>query len=195
MDTHNKEIELVQDQTSRAITAAKGLIIDSDAKMSEATDMLKKIKVVGKLITEKKELITKPLNQALKEARDMFRPFEEECDQAEREVKNKMITYQNEQERIRKIELQKIENRVEKGTMKVETAVKKIENVQEVTKSVQGQVGAVSTRIIKKVRITDESLIPREYLIPDLKKIEQVAKAGVAIPGVEVYEEKSISVR
>lgn len=192
---NNQELDVVQDQTSKAMQMATELIIDSDAKMFEATDLLKKIKVVGKMITDKKELITKPLNQALKEARDMFRPIEESCAESESLVKRKMITYQNEQERIRKAELAKIEKKVETGTMKVETAIKKIETVQEVQKSVQGTFGAASTRIIKKVRITDENLIPREYLVPDMKKIEQVAKAGVVIPGVEVYEEKSIAIR
>lgn len=192
---NNQELDVVQDQTSKAMQMATELIIDSDAKMFEATDLLKKIKVVGKMITEKKELITKPLNQALKEARDMFRPIEESCAESESLVKRKMIAYQNEQERIRKAELAKIEKKVETGTMKVETAIKKIETVQEVQKSVQGEFGAASTRIIKKVRITDENLIPREYLVPDMKKIETVAKAGVEIPGVEVYEEKSIAIR
>lgn len=195
MNTHNKELELVQEQTLLAVESAKTLIIDSDAKMGYATDMLKQIKVVGKLITEKKELITKPLNQALKEARDMFRPYEETCEETEKIVKQKMVAYQNEQEKKRREELAKIEAKVEKGTMKMETAIKKIENVQEVQTSVQGSTGAISTRILKKVRIADESLLPREYLIPDLKKIEAVAKAGVEIPGVEVYEEKSIAVR
>lgn len=192
---NKQELEVVQDQTSKAMQLATELIIDSDAKMFEATDLLKKIKVVGKMITDKKELITKPLNQALKEARDMFRPIEDSCSESEALVKRKMIAYQNEQEKIRREELAKIEKKVEKGTMKVETAIKKIENVQEVQTSVQSSIGAASTRILKKVRITDESLIPREYLVPDMKKIEMVAKAGVAIPGVEIYEEKSIAIR
>lgn len=195
MDTHNKELEVVQNQTSKAIEVARGLIIDSDAKMSEATEILKKIKVVGKMITEKKELITKPINQALKEAREMFKPLESDCSDAEREIKNKMIAYQNEVETKRKKELEKIEKKVENGTMKIETAIKKVDKVQEVPTSVTSGTGSISTRIIKKVRIVDESIIPREYLIPDIKKIEAVAKAGVEIPGVELYEEKSIAIR
>ena len=195
MDTHNKELEVVQNQTSKAIEVARGLIIDSDAKMSEATEILKKIKVVGKMITEKKELITKPINQALKEAREMFRPLENDCSDAEREIKSKMIAYQNEVEMKRKKELEKIEKKVESGTMKIETAIKKVDKVQEVPTSVTSGGGSISTRIIKKVRIIDESIIPREYLVPDMKKIEAVAKAGVEIQGVELYEEKSIAIR
>lgn len=190
-----KELELVQDQTSKATQLAIELIIDSDAKMLEATDLLKKIKIVGKMITEKKELITKPMNQALKEAREMFRPIEDTCSDSEALVKRKMIAYQNEQEKIRREELAKIEKKVDKGTMKMETAIKKIETVQEVQNSVKGEYGAMSTRILKRVRIVDETLLPREYLIADMKKIEAVAKAGVEIPGVEVYEEKSIAIR
>lgn len=44
-----------------------------------------------------------------------------------------------------------------------------------------------------KARIVDESLIPREFLIPDEKKINQIVKAmksATRIPGVEAYAEE-----
>lgn len=44
-----------------------------------------------------------------------------------------------------------------------------------------------------KARIVDESLIPREFLIPDEKKINQIVKAmksATRIPGVEAYCEE-----
>lgn len=49
-----------------------------------------------------------------------------------------------------------------------------------------------------KFRIVDESLLPREYLMPDTGKIGGViraAKGTVTIPGVEAYAEKSTVVR
>ena len=51
-------------------------------------------------------------------------------------------------------------------------------------------------RIIWKMRIVDESLLPREYLIPDEKKLNgmaKVSKGTLKIPGVEFYPEKSVS--
>lgn len=45
------------------------------------------------------------------------------------------------------------------------------------------------------VEITDESLLPREYLIPDMVKIRKAAKGGVDIPGVSVKEVKKSQFR
>lgn len=63
----------------------------------------------------------------------------------------------------------------------------------------------MSVRVIKKVRITNESLIPRDYLTVDTTKLKAAAvkiydlkSEGVEvkqIPGVEVYTEESIGAR
>jgi DNA-binding PadR family transcriptional regulator len=57
------------------------------------------------------------------------------------------------------------------------------------TPKVQG----MSFRTIWKYRIDNESLIPRQYLIPDEKKIGAVIRANqgkISIPGVTPYEER-----
>ncbi len=47
----------------------------------------------------------------------------------------------------------------------------------------------VHTRSIPKVRVVDAALIPAEYWIPDMAKIEKDALAGKPVPGVEVFNE------
>ena len=49
-----------------------------------------------------------------------------------------------------------------------------------------------------KFSIVDAALIPREYLIPDEKKIGRIVRAmkdATNIPGVRVYAEKGIATR
>jgi hypothetical protein len=158
--------------------------------------MLSKIKQVGRMIKERKEAITKPLMEALDSARDLFRPIEKSHKDAETIIKTKMLAYQSDQEKKREIEKVKLAERVEAGTLKPETAIKRMENMQEVSTNVKGKFGEVSTRTIKKLRIVDETKIPREYLIPNMPKINEAAlKQGAQIPGVEVYEEKVIAAR
>lgn len=54
----------------------------------------------------------------------------------------------------------------------------------------------VHTRKKMSFKIIDESLIPREYLSPDSKKINNAIKLGIwEIPGIEVYEEEITAVR
>jgi len=55
------------------------------------------------------------------------------------------------------------------------------------------KVEGISFLEIWKFEITDESLLPREYLMPDEKKIGQVVRATkgtLSIPGVKIYKEK-----
>ncbi len=56
----------------------------------------------------------------------------------------------------------------------------------------------VNTLTVWKFRITDASLVPRDYLMVDEVKLTKFAKAmkdGVKIPGVEFYPEQAISSR
>lgn len=54
----------------------------------------------------------------------------------------------------------------------------------------------VSHKVTKEFSVIDESLIPREYLMVDEKKLAQAVKAGVwNIPGIEIKEIKKIALR
>jgi hypothetical protein len=55
-----------------------------------------------------------------------------------------------------------------------------------------------ATRSIWKCRVVDVAAIPREYMVPNEKALDGIAKAtkgAIKIAGVEFYEEKSLSVR
>ena len=191
----DREITLVKQQASKALHAAATLEITNEEELEKGVDMLSKIKTVGKMIKERKEAITKPLMESLNSVRELFIPIEENHRSAEKFIKTKMLAYQNEQEIAREKAKAKITAKVEKGTMKVETAITKIEDLPEVSTTSKGKIGAISTRIVKKVRITDESKLPREYLMANEPLIRRDAIAGKTIAGVEVYDEKVISSR
>ena len=195
MDIENKEVSLVKQQATKALNAANELTIASQEDMVKATDILSKIKTVGKMIKERKEQITKPLNEALSSARDLFRPIEDDTSAAEKVIKTKMLTWQSAEDARAKKEEDRITARVEKGTMRADTAAEKLQNIAPAPTAVQGKVGAVKTMIIKKYRVTDETKLPREYLMPNMPAITEALKAGTVIPGAEMYEEKVISAR
>ena len=190
-----KEVSVVKQQATKALTAAQELAIASQEDMVKATDILSKIKTVGKMIKERKEAITKPLMESLNSVRDLFRPIESNHVEAEKIIKTKMLAWQDAEDKRAEAERAKVAARVEKGTMKPETAVEKMEQIQDAPVTTKGKVGTVSTKIIKKYRVTDESKLPREFLTPDMGKITEALKAGQAVPGAEMYEEKVISAR
>jgi len=189
---NNKELVAVKNEVSKVSTAAGSLVIKDAAGLTMATEVLANIKAVAKLIKEKKEGITKPLNEALKNARDLFRPFEEASEEAEGIVKSKMVTYSNEVEEKNRIEQEKIAKKLAEGTIKPETAEKKVAALQDVG-SVSSNTGAAEFRIVKKVVIENETLVPLKYRVIDEVAVRKDALAGIQIAGVKVVEEKIVA--
>lgn len=197
-----KEVTVVRQQSSKALAAANTLQITSADEMTTATDHLSKMKTVAKMIKDRKELITKPLTEALNSARDLFKPIEANLAEAERLVKSKMVAYQTKIEDDAEVERLRLAKRVEKGTMKPETAVRKMEEIQEAPKSVQGKTGAMAFRNTKKVRFAELTSISPEgimelvrggYLLWNEPAARRDALAGKGVAGVEIYEEKVVA--
>lgn len=202
MDIDTKEVSVVKQQSSKALAAAQELTITSPEEMAVATDHLGKMKQVAKMIRERKEAITKPLTEALNSARDLFKPIEANLAEAERVVKGKMVGYQTQVEKDAEEERLRLAKRVEKGTMKPETAVRKMEEIEEAPKTVQGKSSAMAFRNVKKVRFADLATltIPQitllrggGYIVWDESKARRDALAGKEVPGAEVYEEKVVA--
>ena len=202
MEIDTKEVSVVKSQASKALSAATDLKIESPEEMVVATDHLSKMKSVAKMIKERKEAITKPLTEALKSARDLFQPMEANLAEAERIVKHKMVNYQLGEEKKAEQERLRLATRVEKGTMKPETAVARMENIQDAPKSVQGKTGSMAFRTVRKVRFAELSTLSPEgilelvrggYLTWNETAARRDALAGRVVTGVEVYEEKVVA--
>lgn len=188
----SQELAPIKAQATKAEAAATALQIKTVDDLTAATEILGKIKTVGKMITTKKETITKPLNEALKNVRAFFAPLEKQWWDAEKIVKDKMIDYQNDQLAKAAKQTEKVEEKVAAGKMSFEKAAEKIEAVTP-QKNITTNAGAAQFRTVREVVIDNETLIPREYLVLDMVKIRKVALAGVGIPGVRVVEKQAVA--
>jgi hypothetical protein len=128
----------------------------------------------------------------LSNIRKSYAPIEAQCDEAERIVKGKMIDYQEIAAAKADEKAKQIEKKVESGKMSFEKASDKIEAITP-QKTVEAENGSVQFRAMREVVIEDETKLPREYLIPDMKKIRKVALAGIAITGVKVIDKKVVA--
>ncbi len=185
MEIEKKELAVIKTQSAKAYSTAEGLTIKSQKDLEEAKPVLQKIGQVKKLVKEKKEAITKPLNEGLKQVRALFSPIEEQIEAAENLIKGKMLDYSR---LLAKIEAEKkpeIEEKVQNGEMNIETAVKKLDKLAE-------KKDAIPTRKIKKLSITDREKIPDEYWIIDEVKLRADLLAGKEIPGAKMVEEEII---
>ena len=199
----NENINLtpVKRQVTTISNQAGDLTIDSNESLSQATDILSKIKTASKDVKSRKEEITKPLNDALKSARSLFKPIEDDLATAERTIKDKMLDYSNEVEAKAAEQAAKLEKRVEKGTMRVDTAMRKMDDIETVGSSVQGASGSVQFRTVRNIKIVDPTKIPLKYMMNE-KVLAAISAAvrtdvlnGTKVDGVEIVEEKQIAAK
>lgn len=189
-----KELTPIKAQVSKLENQATSVVIESQEDYAQAIDIVGNLKETGSEIKRKKESITKPLNDALRSARELFKPLESQFEKAEKIIKDKLLAYKRKKDEEAKAEEAKIGAKVVSGGLKLETAEKKIANIDRVESTTRGKIGEVQMRKVRKVRITNEQLIPRRYLVPDMVAIRRDALGGTAIDGVEVYEEETVAV-
>lgn len=210
-------IDLSQDVESRMLTMneqADALVIDSESTYRAASGFLLNVKDLTREIIS----FFEPLKRSASDAHKKLCAAEKEkvspLLDVERKVKTRMLEYEAaerrrkaEQEAKLREEARKIEeeSRLREATrLEAEGRTREAERLIDApiftppvtvappTPRVQG-VKYVTTW---KFRIIDESLIPRQFLAVDEKKIGAVVRAmrGEArVPGVEVYEDRTIA--
>lgn len=186
MDIDTKELTEIKSQVSVVQLKANALNIENQMDADVATELLHNVKQAQKALDEKKTGITRPLMQSLSQIRELFKPLESNLADATSIIKSKILAWTIEEQDKKDKEQARIAARVEKGTMRADTAASKLETISK-------DEPRTNMRTLKKVRIVDDTVIPREWLVPDMIRItEAVLRQGLVIPGIECYEEKSI---
>ena len=187
-----KEIEVYKKEVAGAASFSKTLAIKNQDDYERAFSEGKKIKDRLDEIVARKEEITKPMNSALKSIRELFKPIEMAGGEAIRVIKNKMLVYTTEQTRKAEETKLKLAGRVERGTMKVDTAVRKIGEVETPEKTTVTADGRATTVTCKAWRVVDKSKIPLEFMEPDMVAIKASFRSGKPVAGVEEYADQGI---
>lgn len=107
-----------------ALAMVNSMVIECQDTYELAADELKAIKVKAKALEDQRTSITGPINKALKAVNDLFRGPGDYLAQAEKIIKNKMLDYTTEQERIAAAERARVEAavRVERERLAREAA-------------------------------------------------------------------------
>ncbi len=190
-----------------------------------AGDDLKAVKALAKQLEEKRTAITQPLNQALREINALFKPAKDWLKQAEHLLKDKLLAYQAEQDRVARELQAKAEALARKEREKLERRAAKAEakgkaekaevlrqvaetKTAPVIESAAPKVAGIIRRDVWKAEITDKEALlihivrERPDLLP-LVKIDQSAlnaqarrlKDKLNLPGVKTVKEASIAAR
>jgi hypothetical protein len=207
------EVKKVIAASALILREAQTYKVTNAVDYAEAGEVLKRIKSQQKKLDEEELKITRPINAGLKALRDLFRGPKALAAEAELLVKRAMLAYSDEQDRLRRIEQTKADELARKAREKLEAQADKAavsgkfaksEQLQEraemtvapIVERAPEKISGVSFHKVWKFEVVDEFQVPRDYCSSDSAKIRAVViacKGDTVIPGVRVYEEKTIA--
>lgn len=221
------EIEM-QPEAKKALKEAEntvqrfaGYAIKTPEEYVLSAEDLKRVKGKIAQLTEVRQSLTKPLDESKKRIMDLFRKPIDALMTVESAIKGAIIRYSEaEEEKRRKEEARlqaearerelKEKERIEKQAIKLEekgdleaaeahrSKKEEVYVPRPIVESRVEKVSGVHKIITWHARIVNESKVPREFCIPDVKKLEALAKAtkgSMKIDGIEFYQEATISSR
>lgn len=176
--------------------------ITNEVEKAKAAETLSVLNGFAKKLKARKEEITKPMNAALKSARDLFRDPETKLDDAIQQLRTGLGTYQLAAEAEARAQELKIAARTGegKGHLKPETAVRQMGEIDRPAASVATDSGSIKFRTDKKLKITDESALLRDICkreLIDMVQLDESAllkflKSGNTVEGAEIEEVKTV---
>jgi hypothetical protein len=205
MKTDNtQEIKIAAREVVKLYDMTSDLTVTNDSEMRAAADLLAQVKAKSKDLRAKKKAILDPLKKAVDEIKNLFKEPEDQLATAEQIVKDAVLAYHTTQEAAARKEAERIERRLDKGTMKVETGIAKLAGIEQAENNIQTENGSVQFKQGReKVRITDVAKLLEA--MPGLLQSERVLEAirlevtpavlasTYGLPGVEVYREKIVA--
>lgn len=184
--TTTSELEIIKKNTRPLVADIKDVTITNAEEMVSATELLSTAKGQMKLIVEHEDKVLDPLKEALKAKKAEWAPMKKVLKAGIEKLGLAVGTYQTAEVARVEAEEARITARAVKGTFKTETAVRKMSEVVKPEAKIVTEAGSMSFRTDTKLKITDKTLIPREYLIVDEKKLLDALKAGVEVAGAEI---------
>ncbi len=158
-------------------------ILVSTADVEAATSLMARAKVLWKAVEDRRVFHKGPLDQIIKKIDATAKKVQTPMKDIETKCKAMLGRWKMEQE----IEKQRREDEA------MQAAEEEGRETPDLTVAeVNVFVPTVKSRQLPRVRITDESLLERKYLMPNIALIEQDVKAGLAVPGAELYYQTSI---
>lgn len=157
--------------------------IKTQTDYEQAGKFLKQLKELGKEAKKEESKITDPLSQALKAAKEHFKPFGSSLIAIEATIKQAMIAY------IEKRDDKKdqLDSKLEAGAVGIRAYHNQTQQLLKGNEFVQER-----TKIV--VVITNLKKIPLKFMEPNLKLIKETLEAGKEVPGAKLGEEKVLAV-
>lgn len=186
--TKETKVAIIEKKLTPLASEAESMTVTSPSSLAKATVLLSQLNLANDKITEEKEKITKPLNEALKVERARWKPFEDICKKGIDHLRSAISIYQTALVKKQEADERAIADRIKpgKGNLSLETAAKKMDQLEKPQDKVETSSGSLAFRKTTILKVTSLALIPRDYLIPNEPRLLEALRAGQSIPGVEL---------
>lgn len=187
------DLAVVQEQASQSGVEASSMaefvrsaMIEDEDSYTGGVEIVAKIKTTYKRIEAVRVSIVDPIRKAMDAANGFFKPHLANLLTAEQEMKGKLIRYTQEVAAKKAADLAAAAKAVEKA----KTPAAQVKAAERVMAAIETppppKVEGMAMRTIWSGEVTDAALLPREYMIPDLKALlalTRAKKGQVTIPG------------
>ena len=193
------------EQIDEMVDQADALAVPDQKAKAVAVKMAGRAKKLNKGIDKKRKEFVSPHNEYVKAVNSLAKSFQERLKQVEDVLKGKIVQFEARAEIERRKAEQAAQKAAEKiqreldaeaeaaGVAPVKVDVQVAPEAPKVTRTSEG-----SSHIQKrwKFKITDDSLVPRQYLSPDEKLIKAAVDQGIReIPGVDIFQDSTVAIR
>lgn len=180
--------------------------IGNDDAAALATEMGAQVHKLGKRIEEARKKVVEPHNVFVKDVNTLAKGFTTRLDQIKAALGGKITAWTNkkaEEERKRQEQLAKEQAALQakldaeaKAAGVQPTQAAPVVSTPAMPKKVSTAEGTAYQTSRWTFEITDETQVPREFCMPDPRKIRAQVEAGIReIPGVRVFQETKTSFR
>lgn len=189
-----KEVAIIEKQMTpvEIKERAETLAVTDEKSEIRAAEMLSQFNLVGDWMKKDKAKEYDPAWKTVVAIRARWKPKEDILTAAITLVRSKMNKYRTDAKAKADAEAAKIADRVGegKGKFKVDTAVRKIEEIDRPTGAVATEAGVVKYKTTQKFEVMDVTMLPIEYILPDEVAIRKAMLEGKKLPGVRYFEEQ-----
>lgn len=196
------------------------LKVENAETLLTANTMLSQLKDMSTKWENHRTSITKPMLEAKKRIDALFQPADEQLEAMTRELKTKVIAYHRDAEAKQAAERRKLVEQAEQQAAAGDTeaaaasALAAVDASTPVLRTAVNSVGSTQLKSVWTFEVTDMSLVPREYLVVDEKRIRAAVSSGVrdhladgaeatakdaeraafGIPGVRIFQTTQLAV-
>ncbi len=176
---------MVKKELPAILSEGSMLVIADEESLTQGTEILSKLNLKLDAIETERKRITEPLNQALKVENGRWKPAKDAISEVIKGLRAKMGEYQTkvvaEQHAVENTQAEKLAA----GEINIETAVENASAFKAVDK-VKTEAGSLSFKPTPKLKVWDETMIPREYLMIDEGKLFAALQGGKEVPGAAI---------